>query len=88
MKTPFAPVLALLLASLAVPALAEDHCTVPQADWRPVDDLKSDLTGKGWTISNVKTEDGCYEVYGKDETGKRVEIFFDPATFEAVGSDD
>ena len=44
--------------------------------------------GKGWQIANVKTEDGCYEVYGKDDKGKRVEIFFDPATFEAVGSDD
>ena len=53
-----------------------------------VEELKADLTAKGWTISNVKTEDGCYEVYGKDEKGKKVEIFFDPATFEAKGSDD
>lgn len=80
--------LALALTGLAVPALATERCDVPQADWRPVEELTTALTAKGWTISNVKTEDGCYEVYGKDETGKRVEIFFDPATFEAVGSDD
>ena len=51
-------------------------------------ELPAELTAKGWQIANVKTEDGCYEVYGKDDKGKRVEIFFDPATFEAVGSDD
>ncbi|SNR35654.1 PepSY domain-containing protein [Paracoccus sediminis] len=79
---------ATLMIAAALPALAQDRCTVPEADRRPVEELTADLTAKGWTISNVKTEDGCYEVYGKDETGKRVEIFFDPATFEAVGSDD
>ena len=79
---------ATLMIAVALPALAEDRCTVPEADWRPVEDLKADLTAKGWTISNVKTEDGCYEVYGKDGKGEKVEIFFDPATFEAVGSDD
>ena len=72
----------------ALPALAEEKCTVPQDQWRPVEELKTELTTKGWTISNVKTEDGCYEVYGKDEKGEKVEIFFDPATFEAKGSDD
>ena len=79
---------AALVTAVAVPALAEDLCQVPQDKWRPVEELKAELTAKGWTVSNVKTEDGCYEVYGKDETGKRVEIFFDPLSFEAKGSDD
>ena len=82
------PLLALMLAGLAFPALAADRCDVAQADWRPVEELTADLTAKGWTVSNVKTEDGCYEVYGHDAQGKRVETFFDPTTFEAVGSDD
>lgn len=88
MRFALIPAIALLTAT-ALPALASgDRCSVPKADWRPVEELTADLTAKGWTVSNVKTEDGCYEVYGRDETGKRVEIFFDPATFEAVGSDD
>lgn len=78
------PLVALILAGLAFPALAADRCDVAQADWRPVEEL----TAKGWTVSNVKTEDGCYEVYGHDAQGKRVETFFDPASFEAVGDDD
>ena len=79
---------AVLLAGAALPALAADRCIVPKGNWRPVDELKSTLTAKGWSVNNVKTKDGCYEVYGKDEKGKRVEIFFDPSTFEAVGTDD
>lgn len=85
MRTPF---LAVMLAGLAFPALAAERCDVAQADWRPVEELTADLVAKGWTVSNVKIEDGCYEVYGHDQNGARVEIFFDPATFEAVGSDD
>ncbi|MCQ0972011.1 PepSY domain-containing protein [Paracoccus sp. TK19116] len=80
---------ALIVATTAaVPVFASERCDAPQSEWRTVDELKTELTAKGWTINNVKTEDGCYEVYGHDEAGKRVEIFFDPVTFEAVGSDD
>lgn len=82
------PLLAALLTATALPVFAEDICRVEKAAWRPVDELKSELTEKGWTISNVKEEDGCYEVYAKDADGHRVEIFFDPATFEEMGSDD
>lgn len=80
--------LAALIVGTALPAFASDRCTAPKDKWRPVDELKAELTAKKWTIKNVKIEDGCYEVYGKDEKGQRVEIFFDPVSFAAVGSDD
>lgn len=76
------------LLACALPALAAERCDVPTENWRTKEELQTQLVGKGWTISNIKTDDGCYEVYGKDADGKRVEIYFDPATFEAVGSDD
>lgn len=78
----------LFAALLVGPALASERCEAPQDQWRPVEDLKMELEAKGWTVGNVKTENGCYEVYGKDEAGQRVEIFFDPVSFAAVGSDD
>ena len=78
---------AILLAT-AVPVLASPKCTAPKEQWRNVEELKTQLTSKGWTIKNVKVDEGCYEVYGKDENGKKVEIYFDPVSFEAVGSDD
>ena len=88
MRIPTLMSAALILGAAALPALAETRCDTPEADRRPVEELKTELTAKGWDIRNVKIEDGCYEVYGHDADGKRVEIFFDPATFEAVGSDD
>ncbi|PZX16985.1 hypothetical protein LX81_01615 [Palleronia aestuarii] len=81
-------ILAVLLTAAALPALADDIFHVEKADWRPVEELQTQLQDRGWTVSNVKEEDGCYEVYGHDESGKRVEIFFDPTTFEEMGSDD
>lgn len=80
--------LAALIVGTALPAFASERCTAPKDKWRPVDELKAELTAKKWAIKNVKIEDGCYEVYGKDDKGQRVEIFFDPVSFEAVGSDD
>ena len=77
-----------LIVGTALPAFASDRCTAPKDKWRPVDELKAELTAKKWTIKSVKIEDGCYEVYGKDDKGQRVEIFFDPVSFAAVGSDD
>lgn len=69
-------------------AFAEEaKCTQPESSWKPVDELKSKLTTEGWTISNVKTDEGCYEVYGKDKDGNKVEVYFDPVTFEKVGED-
>ena len=80
--------LALVLATPAGAALAADKCSVPQAEWRTQADLEAHLAGMGWTISKIKQEDGCFEVYGKDDKGTRVEVFIDPKTFEVVGSDD
>ena len=43
---------------------------------------------KGYTVKNINIEDGCYEVYGIDAKGARVEIIVDPMTGEAVGTED
>lgn len=81
-------ILSVALAAPAFAAMAEDLCSVPEAEWRPQAELEADLIAKGWTITNVKKEDGCFEVYGKNEKGEKVEVFIDPKTFEVVGSDD
>ena len=79
---------ALAFGAATLPALAEERCNVPAAEWRSEADLTADLTGKGWTITQIKKEDGCYEVYGKDKDGTKQEAFIDPKTFEIVGHDD
>lgn len=48
-------------------------------------ELQRKLTADGWKVRQVKVDNGCYEVYGFDNTGKRIEIYFNPKTFEKVG---
>jgi len=67
-------------------ALAGDKCNVPQAEWQPKQALQQKLEGEGWQIRKLKVDDGCYEVYGTDARGKRMEVYFDPRTFAVVKS--
>ena len=85
--------LALLLAAAGTTsALAQfvDHdkvrCeAVAREEMRPQMELQRKLTDAGWKVRQIKNFNGCYEVYGFDPSGKRVEMFFDPKTFEKVG---
>ena len=81
--------LAALCGALIVSAPArahEERCeAIPKAEWKPQAELEKKLTDSGWKVKRVKIENGCYEVYGFDEKGERVEAFFHPKTFEKVG---
>lgn len=76
---------ALLLASGQAAAHGDVKCQkYPKEEWKPHTDLQKKLEGDGWAIRRMEKTDTCYEVYGKDPKGKRVEAFFDPKTFERV----
>lgn len=75
---------ALGVALAAGPALASEKCSVPKADWQPRQALQQKLESEGWKIKKIKVDDGCYEVYGTDAAGKRLEVYFDPKTFAVV----
>ncbi len=83
MKTLF---IACSIAITSSSALAHDEkCDpIPKSEWRSQADLERMLTDKGWKISRVKIENGCYEVYGRDANNKKMETFFHPKTFEVV----
>ncbi len=73
--------------AISTPASATGLATCksgPEAGWKSMDDLKSDLTTKGWNIRRIKVDGGCYEVYAVNEKGQRVESYFHPVTFEHV----
>jgi hypothetical protein len=77
--------LCLTLAAGAVFAQHAEKCEpIPKAEWKPQAELERKLTNQGWKISRVKITNGCYEVYGKNETGRNVELFFHPKTFDLV----
>ena len=79
---------AALLFALAAAAAQAQHAEkcepIPKEEWKPQAELERKLTDQGWKISRVKITNGCYEVYGKNETGRNVEWFFHPRSFERV----
>lgn len=81
-------ILSVVLSAPAATVMAKDLCSVPEAQWRAQAELEADLGAKGWTIAKIKKEDGCYEVYGKNDKGENVEVLIDPVTFAVVGSDE
>lgn len=81
---------ALTLALAASGAFAHGNVVCPahpKTEWRPHTELQEKLVKAGWTVRRMETTDTCYEVYGKDPKGKRVEAFFDPKTLEQVFED-
>ncbi len=78
MKTTVA---AIALTVTAGAAFAGPACNVPEAQWLKQDDAKAKLTAQGYEIKTFKVSKGkCYEIYGLDKAGNKVEIYFDPAT--------
>ena len=72
---------AALTAFAATAAIAGPTCTAPQEKWIKVPDFKARLEAEGYRIKTFKiTPQNCYEIYGFDKAGKKVEIYFDPQT--------
>ena len=78
--------IALLVALTSGTVAASDLCSVPEADRQPIEALQQKLESEGWQVKKIKLDDGCYEAYAIDETGRRVEAYFDPMTFELLKS--
>lgn len=74
-----------LLGAIAAPALAGPTCTAPRTHWQDEAAFKSRLEAQGYQIKTFKVSKGqCYEIYGFDKSGKKVEIYFDPVTAAVV----
>ena len=72
---------AALLLCMATAAVAGPTCNVPKDQWMKEADFKAKIEQQGYTIKTFKVSKGqCYEIYGFDKAGKKVEICFDPAT--------
>ncbi|WP_439520471.1 PepSY domain-containing protein [Hydrogenophaga sp.] len=74
-------VLSTLMMAVAGAAMASPTCSAPKESWKPEAAFKKDLEAQGYQIRNFKvTKGNCYEIYGTDKAGKKVEIYFDPVT--------
>lgn len=79
------PTIVVVLAALfAAPALADDDCFVPMADWQPREAVARMAAENGWTVRRIKIDDGCYEIDGRDDQGRLVEVTVHPATLQVI----
>lgn len=70
-----------LLAALPLQAFADANCAVhPKEEWAPEETLKQALNEEGYSIKKFKVDGNCYEIYGRNKQGKKVEIYFDTKT--------
>ena len=79
----------LLSLTLAAPlAFAGPECTtVDKAQWQDQTAFQENLKSQGYEIKKFKVTSGnCYEIYGWDKDRKKVEIYFDPVSGNAVKS--
>ena len=85
----YLPHLAIAAAALAMgsPAIGTGKMTCnagPQAKWKTQKVLQQTLVKQGWKVRKSKVDGGCYEVYGTDPQGNRVEAYFHPVTLEKL----
>lgn len=81
--------LAIIIIAAATPAFAGPQCTSePASKWLPKDELaKKIVATEGYKIDVFKVTDGnCYELYGRDKSGKRIEIYYNPINAAVVKS--
>jgi len=68
-----------LCISASVTALAKKNCTdEPKEKWMSEEAFKKKVEAEGYSIRKFKQPGTCYEIYGTDKSGKKVEIYFNP----------
>ncbi len=78
-------VLAAVLIATTGPALAAGQCSsAPKSKWQPESKLQAQLQSEGMKVRRIKVENGCYEVYATDRSGKRANMAFNAETLKKL----
>ena len=74
-----------IMSLLPIQAMASADCPVhPKQEWGAEETLKQALKDEGYKIKKFKVDGNCYEMYGRNKEGKKVEIYFDMKTFAII----
>jgi len=79
--------IALLSAALfSSLSFAGPQCTEESKDkWQDQEVFQATLLEQGYTIKKFKVTSGnCYEIYGHNDKGQKVEIYFNPVSGDKV----
>ncbi|MBN9459511.1 MAG: PepSY domain-containing protein [Bosea sp.] len=63
----------------------DDDCTVPMAQWQPREAVAEMAKARGWTVSRIRVDDGCYQIRGQDENGRAFKAKIDPGSLAVIG---
>jgi hypothetical protein len=85
MKKPIRLAIGLVSTVLTSNVYAAADCPAyPKEEWASEETLKEALEAEGYTIKKFKIDGNCYEMYGRNKEGKKVEIYFDMKTLGIV----
>lgn len=59
----------------------------PKEKWLSEEQMKAKITEMGYKIKVFKVSGDCYEIYGWNKEGKKVEIYFNTADGSIVKSE-
>ena len=83
-KIVFAALLGSAVARPTVSFAKADCKAYPKAEWMKEADAKAKIEAQGYVIDKFKVSGNCYEIYGKNKEGKKVEIYYDAKSLEPV----
>jgi hypothetical protein len=76
---------ALILAfGLSGRAMADDECWAPMTDWQPRQAVETLAQKQGWAVRRITVHEGCYRVFGHDQSGRDIRITLNPVTLEIL----
>jgi hypothetical protein len=77
--------LTVIAVLMTAPAFAAEGCsTAPTSQFKPKSQLESELKAEGFKVRQIKTENGCYEVYAIDKSGKKVNVAYNAETLKKL----
>ncbi len=76
------------MLTLTTQVYAKKNCTSePKSKWMSESDFKAKMVKKGYEIRKFKQPGTCYEIYGRNPQGQKVEVYFNPVTAEIIKSE-
>ena len=70
-------------------ALASPSCTgEPKSKWMSEAAMKAKIDAMGYKVKTFEVTGNCYEIYGRDKTGERAEVYFNPVSGDIVQKGD
>ena len=77
--------LGVIALALSGSAFAAADCKKhPKSEWLSEADAKARIQAQGYKIGKFKVDGNCYEIYGTNKDGKKVEIYFDTKSLDVV----